>query len=140
MTNMKIKVVFFYFNIINILIEFVTYIGVWKRINKSNVIFFAYVKYIKRCYSIENRAISNCFFQIRYIQIEVSIFLFIIPVIFTSGFFYKHILMKYYKVSHQYTLWWYSEATAVVKQTRMVVLYKQDIDDRIFSDDGYFLH
>lgn len=62
MTNMKIKVGFFYFNIINILIEFVTYIGVWKRINKSNVIFFAYVKYIKRCCSIENREISNCFF------------------------------------------------------------------------------
>lgn len=48
--------------------------------------------------------------------------------------------MKYYKVSHQYTLRWYSEATAVVKKTRMVVLYKQDIDDRIFSDDGYFLY
>lgn len=27
--------------------------------------------------------------------------------------------MKYYKVSHQYTLRWYSEATAVVKQTRI---------------------
>lgn len=47
---------------INILIEFVICIGVWKRINKLNVIFFVYVKYIKRCCSIENREILNCFF------------------------------------------------------------------------------
>lgn len=50
MINMKIKVFFLYFNMINILIEFVICIGVWKRINKLNVIFFVYVKYIKRCY------------------------------------------------------------------------------------------